>query len=118
MAGRLMALDKCPGVRPVGIGKAIQQLMANLVHTITSFQAMEAYRSHNLCAGLKAGIEVAVHASIRDFGRKTPPNSVSSDSHPEEANGLGTAWEGEPESTDPQDEKDVEGALLNQPPPY
>ena len=67
--------------------------MAKLVHKITAFQEMEACGSHNLCARLKADIEGAVHASERDFGRKTPPNAVSSDSHPKGATGLKTLWE-------------------------
>ena len=66
--------------------------MAKLVHKITAFQEMEACGSHNLCARLKADIEGAVHASERDFGRKTPPNTVSSDSHTKGANGLETVY--------------------------
>ena len=40
MAGCLVALDKNSGVRPVGIGEAIRRLMAKLVHTLTTTQAM------------------------------------------------------------------------------
>ena len=58
-----MALDKSPGVCPVGIGEAISRLMENLVQAITSHQDLEACRSNNLCSGLKSGIEEAVHAS-------------------------------------------------------
>ena len=79
-----MALDKDPGVRPVGIGEAIRRLMAKLVHSLPATQAMEACGSNNLCGGLKAGIEGAIHASRTAFGRVTPPNAVSFDSHPRE----------------------------------
>ena len=89
-----MALNKNPGVRPVGIGEAIRRLMAKLVHSLTATQAMEACGSNNLCGGLKAGIEGAIHASKRAFGRATPSNVVSSDSHPKGATGLETLWEG------------------------
>ena len=79
--------------------------MAKLVHTLTTLQDMEAFRSYKLFSGIKASIEGAVHASKRDFGRNTPPpNAVSSDSHPEGANGLETVWEGGPEPTDSQEE--------------
>ena len=82
MAGRLVALDKNSGVRPVGIGEAIRRLMAKLVHSLTATQAMEACGTNNLCGGLKAVIEGAIHASKRAFGRATPPNVVLSDNYP------------------------------------
>ena len=56
--------------------------MAKLVRTETTFQAMEACGIHNLCAGLKYGINRTVHASKRAFERKTSSKVVSSDSHP------------------------------------
>ena len=74
MARRFMDLDKIPGVRPVGIGEAICCLVAKLVQGITSHQDMEACRSNNICTGLKANIEGALHASERAFGIKTPTN--------------------------------------------
>ena len=52
-----MALDKNTGVRPVGIGEAIRRLMAKLVHTLTTTQAMKACGTNNLCGRLKAGMK-------------------------------------------------------------
>ena len=75
-----MALDKNTGVRPVGIGEAIRRLMAKLVHTLTTTQAMKVCGTNNLCGRLKAGIKGAIHASKRAFGKETPPNAVLSDS--------------------------------------
>ena len=111
-----MALDKNPGVRPVGIGEAIRRLMEKLVHTLTTTQAMEACGTKNLCGGLKAGIKGAIHTSKRSFGKTNPLNAVSSDSHPKGANGFETLWEGtsEPSKSEGED-TDVE-ALLTQPP--
>ena len=63
IAGHLVALDKFPGVRPVGIGEAIHRLMAKLVQGITTHQDMEVCKSKNLCDRIKDGIEGAVHAS-------------------------------------------------------
>ena len=62
MANRLMALDKCSGVRPVGIGKIWRRLFAKCVLKVAGAEATEVYGSDQLCAGLKAGIEGAVHA--------------------------------------------------------
>ena len=91
--------------------------MEKLVHTLTTFQAMEACVSHNLCAGLKSGIEGVVHASKRAFGRKTPSNAVLSDSHPKGASGLETVWEGRSKPEDSKEEYKEVKALLTQPPP-
>jgi hypothetical protein len=62
MACRLVALDKCPGVRPVGIGEIYRRLMAKCVLAVIGHQATAAAGNLNLCAGLPAGIEGAVHA--------------------------------------------------------
>jgi hypothetical protein len=62
MACRLVALDKCPGVRPVGIGEIFRRLIAKCVIRQTGHRAMEECGSFNLCAGLPAGVEGAVHA--------------------------------------------------------
>ena len=92
--------------------------MAKLVHTIATFQAMEAYGIHNLCAGIKAGIEGVVHESKRAFGRNTPPKAVSSNSHPKGATGQETVWEGGLEPTESQGNKEEKKALITQPPPH
>jgi len=62
MAGRLVALDKQPGVRPVGIGEIYRRLMAKCLLVRTGHTATAACDNLNLCAGLPAGIEGAVHA--------------------------------------------------------
>jgi hypothetical protein len=62
MACRLVALDKSPGVRPVGIGEIYRRLLAKCVLMVVGHQATTAAGNLNLCAGLPAGIEGAVHA--------------------------------------------------------
>ena len=64
MACRLVALDKKPGVRPVGIGESLRRLLAKSVVKIAGAQAMQAAGNLNLCAGLPAGIEGAVHSIL------------------------------------------------------
>ena len=61
-ACRLVALDKQPGVRPVGIGETISRLMSKIVLHLCGREATRAAKNLNLCAGLPAGIEGAVHA--------------------------------------------------------
>jgi hypothetical protein len=62
IACRLVVLDKSPGVRPVGIGEGYRRLMAKCMLKVVGHQATDAAGNLNLCAGLSAGIEGAIHA--------------------------------------------------------
>ena len=62
MACRLVALDKRPRVRPVGIGKTLRRAIDKLAMRATGDQAKTACGNLQLCAGLEAGIEGATHA--------------------------------------------------------
>ena len=62
MAYRLVALDKRPGVRPVGIGETLRRALAKLIMRAAGDQAKTACGNLQLCAGLEAGIEGATHA--------------------------------------------------------
>jgi len=82
MAGRLVALDKQPGVRPVGIGKIYRRLMAKCILAMMGRQATTKCDNLNLCAGLQAGIKRAVHAMGNAWreaeirGGRTPTRTV------------------------------------------
>ena len=92
MAARLVALDKCPGVRPVGIGEIVRRLLAKCVLNVVGSQATAAAGNLNLCAGLPAGIEGAVHA-------------------------MGAPWEGGTEVEPGDTPDDMEDGPLTQPAP-
>ena len=62
MACRMVALDKRPGVRPVGIGETLCQALAKLVMRAAGDQANTACGNLQICAVIKAGIEGATHA--------------------------------------------------------
>ena len=57
-----MALDKRPGVCPVGIGETLRQDLTKLVMRATRYKAKTACGNLRLCVGLEAGIEGATHA--------------------------------------------------------
>ena len=62
MACHLVALDKRPRVRPVGIREKLRRALAKLVMKAAGDQAKTACGNLQLCAGLEAGIEGANHS--------------------------------------------------------
>ena len=62
MAYHLIALDKCPGVRPIGIGEVVRRIIAKAVLSIVKLYILEAAGPLQFCAGQDAGCEAAVHA--------------------------------------------------------
>ncbi len=64
MSCRLIALDKDPGVRPVGIGEVYRRLWAKCAIKVSCSGPALACGNANLCAGLPAGIEAALHAMV------------------------------------------------------
>ena len=59
---RLIALDKDPGVRPIGIGETSRRIIAKAIIHLLRRDVMEASGNLQLCAGQEAGCEAAVHA--------------------------------------------------------
>ena len=62
MSGRLIALDKQPGIRPVGVGETWRRLMAKCLLKVAGPEPKAAYGTTQLAGGLEAGIEGAIHA--------------------------------------------------------
>jgi hypothetical protein len=61
MAGRLVALDKCPGVRPIGVGETWWRLAAKATLLVSGCDAKERCGIDQLCAGLEAGIKGGIY---------------------------------------------------------
>ena len=66
LANRGIAIDKCPGLRPVGVGEIARRIIGKAVMEVSGKQVQEAVGAVQLCAGQPVGVEAAVH-SMRGF---------------------------------------------------
>ena len=62
MSGRMIALDKKPGVRPVGVGENWRILMEKCLLRVKGQEAKAACRTEQLAGGKEAGIDGGIHA--------------------------------------------------------
>jgi hypothetical protein len=86
MACRLVALNKQPGFHPVGIGESFCRLMAKYLLGEIGHLATTTCGIRNICAGLPAGIEGAVHAIRKEYSSAATQPTVGA-----VANRAGTA---------------------------
>ena len=62
LSGRLIALGKSPGIRPVGIGDTWGRLLDKCLLRMSEKEAKAAYGTEKLAGRVEAGIEGAIHA--------------------------------------------------------
>lgn len=67
LACRLIALDKCPGVRPIGVCETARRIVAKAILYVTKQDIQEAAGTRQLCGGQIAGIEAAIHSVQREY---------------------------------------------------
>ena len=67
VACHLIALDKCPGVQPIGIGEMVRRITGKAIATIISDDIQAAAGPLQVCAGHLAGCEAAVHSMRQVF---------------------------------------------------
>ena len=61
MSGRLITLDKQPGIRPVGVVETWRHIFEKIVIKVTVLESTMACQDDQLCAGLKVVIDGAIH---------------------------------------------------------
>ena len=61
-ACRLIALDKCPGVQPIGVGEVVWRIIGKAILSVIGVEIQQSAGSLQLCAGQPSGCEAAIHA--------------------------------------------------------
>ena len=69
LACRLIALDKNPGVRPIGVCETARRIIAEAISFITRGDIQDVAGSIKLCAGQCVGLEAVVHAMRESFAK-------------------------------------------------
>ena len=67
VACRLIALDKCPGVRPIGVGETARRIIGRTIARAISEDILKAAGPLQVCAGHLSGCEAAVSAARKMF---------------------------------------------------
>ena len=67
MNGRLIALDKCPGVRPIGIGEVSCRLISKAFLQVVKPDILYAAGCLQLCAGQHGSWEAVIHSMWEIF---------------------------------------------------
>ena len=72
MSSHLVALDKCPGVRPIVIGEISSRILCTVIAMATRDDVIDLCGVDQLCSGLKSSIEGSVHA-MRELYEENHP---------------------------------------------
>ena len=64
---RLIPLNKCPGVRPIGIGEVHRRIIAKTILGLLKHDIQNAAGPLQVCAGQERGCEAAIHAMHETF---------------------------------------------------
>ena len=66
-ACRLILLDKCPGVRPIGVGEVLRRIIGRTIVSCIHTDLKKLVGNQQLCMGQRGGIEHAIHSLRTNF---------------------------------------------------
>ena len=97
ISGRIIAIDKQPGVRLVDVGEMWRRLFAKIVLNVVVLEATMVCQDDQLCARLKAGIYGAIHGAQALWDGKSSTKEldfllVDANNTFNETNRVGMLW--------------------------
>ena len=66
-ACHLIALDKCPGVCPIGVAEVVRRILGKAILSDVGTDVQQAAGTTQLCASQEAGCEASIHAMQKIF---------------------------------------------------
>ena len=70
LGSRLVALDKKPGVCPIGVGDMARRIVAKVILMTLKDDILDVTGTLQLCAGQMAGCEAVIHAVCHTYNRQ------------------------------------------------
>ena len=67
VACRLIAIDKCPGIRPIGIGECLRRLIGKLALKVARQDILQATGVSQLCTGHESACEAGILAMMKIY---------------------------------------------------
>ena len=64
---KLIALDKSPGVRPIGVEETVRRIIIKAIFSVIKDDVQEVIGALQICAGQESGCEAAIHAMREVF---------------------------------------------------
>ena len=79
VAYQLIFLDKSPGITPIGVGEVLRRIIGKTILRVLKSAILNVTGYQQLCAGLKSGCKVAVHAVVDIFEEYTTHGFIQRD---------------------------------------
>ena len=57
-----IALDKCPGVRPIGVAEVVRRILGKAILSVVDTNVQQAAGTIQFCSSQEASCEAAIHA--------------------------------------------------------
>ena len=75
LANRGIAVDKCPGLRPIGVGEIVRRIIGKAIMTVTSVDVQQAVGCLQLCGGKPLALKLLCTQCVSSLRMTTQMHS-------------------------------------------